>query len=219
MNIDPLTEDYMDWGPYVFSGNRVIDSRELEGLEPTDANDAFVETIAGGINSLRASVSNVAARVVSLFSSDDVNARYVTGEGGQLVMVPDMPEETPQEQVVNTGFDLLNIGATFLGGPEGTLMATEGKVVARKALNDIKDSVKNVKDGTKTATKSVNPKKVAREAGAEKRAKQPASENYAKDKAKKLEKTKGKAARREAHDKKEKGAGDRTKKQLDEDYQ
>ncbi|MCH2491122.1 MAG: DUF4329 domain-containing protein, partial [Flavobacteriales bacterium] len=34
MNIDPLTEDYMDWGPYVFSGNRVIDARELEGLEP-----------------------------------------------------------------------------------------------------------------------------------------------------------------------------------------
>lgn len=34
MSIDPLTEKYMDWGPYVFSGNRVIDARELEGLEP-----------------------------------------------------------------------------------------------------------------------------------------------------------------------------------------
>ncbi len=34
MTIDPLTEEYMDWGPYVFSGNRVIDARELEGLEP-----------------------------------------------------------------------------------------------------------------------------------------------------------------------------------------
>ena len=33
-NIDPLTEEYMDWGSYVFSGNRVIDARELEGLEP-----------------------------------------------------------------------------------------------------------------------------------------------------------------------------------------
>jgi RHS repeat-associated protein len=33
-NVDPLTEDYRDWGPYVFSGNRVIDARELEGLEP-----------------------------------------------------------------------------------------------------------------------------------------------------------------------------------------
>ncbi len=32
--VDPLTEDYMDWGPYVFSGNRLIDAVELEGLEP-----------------------------------------------------------------------------------------------------------------------------------------------------------------------------------------
>jgi hypothetical protein len=34
LSIDPLTEDYMDWGLYVFSVNRVIDARELEGLEP-----------------------------------------------------------------------------------------------------------------------------------------------------------------------------------------
>tara|TARA_B100000929_G_C15435829_1_gene396325 strand:+ start:41 stop:580 length:540 start_codon:yes stop_codon:yes gene_type:complete len=33
-NVDPLTEKYMDWAPYVFSGNRVIDTKELEGLEP-----------------------------------------------------------------------------------------------------------------------------------------------------------------------------------------
>ncbi|WP_025741031.1 DUF6443 domain-containing protein [Aquimarina pacifica] len=38
MTIDPLTEDYMDWGGYVFSGNRVIDARELEGLEPVEIN-------------------------------------------------------------------------------------------------------------------------------------------------------------------------------------
>ncbi len=34
MNIDPLTEEYHTWSPYAFSGNRVIDARELEGLEP-----------------------------------------------------------------------------------------------------------------------------------------------------------------------------------------
>ncbi|MGV0752007.1 DUF6443 domain-containing protein [Empedobacter brevis] len=33
-NVDPLTEKYNTWSPYVFSGNRVIDARELEGLEP-----------------------------------------------------------------------------------------------------------------------------------------------------------------------------------------
>jgi RHS repeat-associated protein len=34
MSIDPLTEEYNTWSPYTFSGNRVIDARELEGLEP-----------------------------------------------------------------------------------------------------------------------------------------------------------------------------------------
>ncbi|SFT91551.1 RHS repeat-associated core domain-containing protein, partial [Chryseobacterium formosense] len=33
-NIDPLAEKYPTWAPYVFSGNRVVDARELEGLEP-----------------------------------------------------------------------------------------------------------------------------------------------------------------------------------------
>jgi RHS repeat-associated protein len=34
ISIDPLTEKYNTWSPYAFSGNRVIDARELEGLEP-----------------------------------------------------------------------------------------------------------------------------------------------------------------------------------------
>ncbi len=43
MSIDPLTEEYHTWSPYVFSGNRVIDSRELEGLEPHSTNKDFQE--------------------------------------------------------------------------------------------------------------------------------------------------------------------------------
>ncbi len=31
---DPLAEKYNTWSPYTFSGDRVIDARELEGLEP-----------------------------------------------------------------------------------------------------------------------------------------------------------------------------------------
>jgi len=33
-NVDPLAEDYNTWSTYAFSGNRVVDARELEGLEP-----------------------------------------------------------------------------------------------------------------------------------------------------------------------------------------
>lgn len=40
--MDPLTEQYHEWGAYVFSGNRVVDSFELEGLEPVH-NDEIVQ--------------------------------------------------------------------------------------------------------------------------------------------------------------------------------
>jgi len=33
-NVDPLAEKYNYWTPYAFSGNRVVNARELEGLEP-----------------------------------------------------------------------------------------------------------------------------------------------------------------------------------------
>ncbi len=33
-NVDPLAEKYPTWSTYAFSGNRVVDARELEGLEP-----------------------------------------------------------------------------------------------------------------------------------------------------------------------------------------
>ncbi len=33
-NVDPLSEKYPTWYTYAFSGNRVVDARELEGLEP-----------------------------------------------------------------------------------------------------------------------------------------------------------------------------------------
>ncbi len=42
-NIDPLAEEYPTWAPYVFSGNRVIDSRELEGLEPHSVHKSYQE--------------------------------------------------------------------------------------------------------------------------------------------------------------------------------
>lgn len=43
MSIDPLTEEYNTWSPYTFSGNRVIDARELEGLEPHSVHASLQE--------------------------------------------------------------------------------------------------------------------------------------------------------------------------------
>ena len=37
-NVDPLAEQYHQWSTYAFSGNRIVDARELEGLEPLKIN-------------------------------------------------------------------------------------------------------------------------------------------------------------------------------------
>ncbi|MBS1938990.1 MAG: RHS repeat protein, partial [Bacteroidetes bacterium] len=51
-SIDPLTAKYPYWTPYAFSGNRVIDARELEGLEPSGINPKTgVNTTANDANS------------------------------------------------------------------------------------------------------------------------------------------------------------------------
>ncbi len=46
MNIDPLTEEYNTWSPYTFSGNRVIDARELEGLEPHSIHNSYSDAVS-----------------------------------------------------------------------------------------------------------------------------------------------------------------------------
>ena len=38
LSVDPLTLKYPFYSPYAFSGNRVIDAMELEGLEPWELN-------------------------------------------------------------------------------------------------------------------------------------------------------------------------------------
>jgi hypothetical protein len=42
-SLDPLAKKYPQWAPYVFSGNRVIDAIELEGLEPGTPMGYFAE--------------------------------------------------------------------------------------------------------------------------------------------------------------------------------
>ncbi|MEK6153140.1 RHS repeat-associated core domain-containing protein [Flavobacteriaceae bacterium 3-367] len=70
-NVDPLTEKYSDWGPYVFSGNRLIDARELEGLEPHIINQS--------IQDARTQLKKDGATASELAEFDEGAAR-----GGQL---------------------------------------------------------------------------------------------------------------------------------------
>ncbi|MBO9693373.1 DUF6443 domain-containing protein [Chryseobacterium sp.] len=44
-NVDPLSEKYNTWSHYSFSGNRVVDARELEGLEPDSVHGTYKEAV------------------------------------------------------------------------------------------------------------------------------------------------------------------------------
>ncbi|PWJ91295.1 hypothetical protein BC749_1197 [Flavobacterium araucananum] len=74
MSIDPLAEKYQYQSPYNFSENRVVDSRELEGLEKVSVTKEdediepgsfkyevgmFILNLIGGVGELGAKVDGV----------------------------------------------------------------------------------------------------------------------------------------------------------------
>ena len=101
---------------------------------------------------------------------------------------------------------------------ELTMDVAVNKIKDNTESGNTKDDLKGKNQSENETNKKVNPKKEAREKAKEERDNQKASEKRAKDLEKDLEKAKGPDARREAHDAKEKGSGDRTLKQLLEDY-
>lgn len=118
-NIDPLTEDYMDWGPYVFSGNRVIDARELEGLEPHTVHktlDGAAKNFAEQYNgiSIRAS-REIGTLFYSKIESDGstVYSYTIPFMGGGGLVKPRDAEAIPT--------DAENVGTGHTHGSDGNI--------------------------------------------------------------------------------------------------
>ncbi|TLX25761.1 HNH endonuclease [Chryseobacterium indologenes] len=146
-NVDPLTESYHTWSPFAFSGNRVVDARELEGLEPKKVNEVslpgdpieFAEFIGGGINSIRAAFSNSVVRTANVVANDRFNNKYEVDNDGGLTLLTGVPKESFKEKVVNGSFDLATLGLAALGGVEGALTAQGGKIPALRAFESVKE--------------------------------------------------------------------------------
>ncbi|WP_373462512.1 MULTISPECIES: RHS repeat-associated core domain-containing protein [Chryseobacterium] len=161
-NVDPLSEDYHDWSVYAFSGNRVVDSRELEGLEPKKVTEVslpddpmeFGEMIGGGINSVRSSVSNLSARAYNVLFSDRIRNKYEVDQNGYLNLVTGVPRETRREKIVNTIGDLATIGMAAAGGPEGMLTAQGGKASILRTFEEVKTTLKATNGNSKSSTKA-----------------------------------------------------------------
>jgi RHS repeat-associated protein len=158
-NVDPLAEEYHNWSTYAFSGNRVIDARELEGLEPKRVNEVslpddpieFAEMIGGSINSVRAALSNSVVRTANVVTNDKFRNKLEVDTDGSLVLLTGVPKESFKEKVVNGSYDLATLGLAAFGGPEGVLMTQGGKAPAIKAIEEIKvASKKTFQTYTKT---------------------------------------------------------------------
>ena len=148
-NVDPLSEKFTYNGVYNFSENRVIDGRELEGLEFMHNNDVdnaeeIVNMVAGTINQVRASVSNTVIRGANLFRDDNnqIRTRLSVDNEGSLVITENAPKETTKEKILNTGSDALTIILTAVGGPEGALMSQGAKAPALKTVQEVSKTAK-----------------------------------------------------------------------------
>lgn len=164
------------------------------------------------------------ANPVNMFDPDGRNPWKVLAKGTFKIW----------KTVAKQGLSALNKSATYASAFNGVIEDTKTVFDSNASTTDrvfavvslaseiaspvsVKDA-KDIKDATKELHHYINPKKLARQQTNEIRDKQPASERYAKNKAKELEKKEGKDARRKAHDAKERGEPDRSKKQIDEDY-
>ena len=111
------------------------------------------EMTGAAINEVRAAVSNITARVVSLFTKEEVTPRYVVSGAGRLILVPDMPEESTREKVVNSAADMLTIALAAAGGAEGTLYAKTGKSGSILIAKELTSKLKSGSIGKKLAEK------------------------------------------------------------------
>ena len=111
MSIDPLTEEYNTWSPYVFSGNRVIDARELEGLEPYfpyKSKDAAAENFSQNYNGI--SIVKDREFATKVYSTGDASGNTIYSyaqpvEGSPAGVNPSkviVPEGTSEEAMART---------------------------------------------------------------------------------------------------------------------
>ena len=147
--VDPLTEDYMDWGPYVFSGNRVIDARELEGLEPFFVNKdmSFKDNVKTNLIAYGTALKNI-GETGQFFTNPVATVKGLIGLGKAIAS----PVETGKAIVNNVSQTITDVQSSDpnVAGPAlgntmsfvaetvvGAELANLGKVGALGKLDDV----------------------------------------------------------------------------------
>lgn len=225
-NTDPEAEKYYALSPYTLCDNNPLRYADADGADWVDkvmggVIGVMTNVVPGTTNWRNAYIPNDPSDYNEALETVD-NAAVVAG-AGMLI---------GGELGVGSGMTLTLAGGTaaltVVGAPEGAAIAATGgitiaggKLIAAGGTMIMANAAVNKSNGYNYGEKSnekINPKKAARKRGKEMRNNQPASEEYAKYRAKELEKAQGKNARRRAHDAKDKIGKDRTKEEINEDY-
>jgi RHS repeat-associated protein len=149
---DPLEIQYPFYSPYSFSGNRLIDKVELEGLEPSDydiQNDPFVvvrlvRTIMDGLEI----ASYNSATYLNAYGSIGVPPvglrtikESVQGEDGFWRVEKRIVAKSFSDATFGL-LDVLGLAGTLYGGPQGLLTKPQG--TSTQASETAKQSIKKV---------------------------------------------------------------------------
>ena len=130
-NIDPLAEDYVYNGVYNFAENRVIDGRELEGLEKID----YRELLDNGLEKIGTALNGT----VQKNTTGELNKQL---ENSQVVennnsVSPDIQNSVENQELISTfneGANETTRGAVVVGGEgiddAGTAVSAAGYLAA-----------------------------------------------------------------------------------------
>jgi RHS repeat-associated protein len=226
--MDRHAETYYSWSPYSRAANNPMRFVDPDGKD-------WLDKVKGAAAAL---IDNATVGLVNLRGSFNYNdaVDYNSGQnfGDALSIVGGSAEAASGLLEVAGGIEVETVslvGAPATGGTslivtvvsagaviDGTAKTIHGTAMAASGTANLASQKGRVSESSSKSQHKNDSKREAREAGKEQKANQKDSEQRVKWKANELEKAKGPDARRRAHDAKEKGAPDRTKKQIDEDY-